>query len=129
MPSRGARREPIGTWIVTSGLDNRSKNAVRSSRLGLTWENVAWVGGCLQVKRAAPTVCVGRRSGCGLRLAGAAWLDDLEGEVLEFGEQRPEFLRVVEQRLPGGEFGVGEPAGDGLAADFAGPFGVGAVQP
>jgi hypothetical protein len=57
-----------------------------------------------------------------------AVLDDLEGEVLEFGEQRPDSLRVVEQGLPGGELGGGEPAGDGLAADFAGPFGVGAVQ-
>src|SRR5215471_14308685 len=58
---------------------------------------------------------------------GFAGLDDGEGEVLEFGEQRAEFFGVVEQWLPGGELFGGEPAGDGLAADFAGPFGVGAV--
>ena len=39
------------------------------------------------------------------------------------------FLRVVEQGLVFGELGGGQPAGDGLAADLAGPFGVGAVQP
>jgi hypothetical protein len=61
-------------------------------------------------------------------LPGAACLDDLEGEVLEFGEQYAEFLRVVEQRLVLGQLGGGEPAGDGLAADLAGPFGVGAVE-
>src|SRR5215831_8390372 len=59
---------------------------------------------------------------------GFAGLDDGEGEFLEFGEQRAEFFGVVEQWLPGGELLGGEPAGDGLAADFAGPFGVGAVQ-
>jgi hypothetical protein len=57
-----------------------------------------------------------------------AGLDDLEGEVLEFGEQRPDFLRVVEQLLPGDELVRGEAAGDGLPADLAGPFGVGTVQ-
>src|SRR6516162_11058086 len=62
-------------------------------------------------------------------LPWAVCVDDLEGEVLEFAEQGAEFLRVVEQRLVFGEFGGGEPAGDGLAGDLAGPFGVGAVQP
>src|ERR1700757_4762636 len=57
-----------------------------------------------------------------------AGLDDREGEVLEVGEQGAESFRVVEQGLPVGELGLGEPAGDGLAADFAGPFGVGAVE-
>lgn len=28
---------------------------VRSSRLGLTWANGGWVGGCPQVKRTVPT--------------------------------------------------------------------------
>src|SRR5207245_6949712 len=59
----------------------------------------------------------------------AVCLDDFEGEVLEFGEQGAEFLRVVEQRLVFGELGGGEPAGDGLAGDLAGPFGIGPVQP
>src|SRR5258707_7117307 len=38
-------------------------------------------------------------------------------------------LRVVEQGLPVGELAGGEPAGDGLAADLAGPLSVRAVQP
>src|SRR5215472_654588 len=54
-------------------------------------------------------------------------LDDGEGEFLELGEQRAELFGVVEQRLPGGELLGGEPAGGGLPADLAGPFGVGAV--
>ena len=58
-----------------------------------------------------------------LRLGGA-FLDDLQGEVLELVEQGAEFLRVVEQGLVFGELGGGEPAGDGLAAELAGPFGV-----
>src|SRR5260370_160074 len=57
-----------------------------------------------------------------------AGLDDREGEVLEAGEQCAESFRVVEQGLPVGEFGLGEPAGDGLAADPSGPFGVGGLQ-
>jgi hypothetical protein len=39
-----------------------------------------------------------------------------------------QFLRFVEQGLVFGEFGGGEAAGDGSAADFAGPLGVGAVE-
>lgn len=54
--------------------------------------------------------------------------DGLEGEFLELGDQRSYLAGVVEQGLPGGELGVGEAAGEGLAADLAGPFGVGAVQ-
>ena len=60
--------------------------------------------------------------------AGLAGLGDGEGEFLELGEQGAHFLRVVEQGLPVGEFGLGEPAGDRLAVYLAGPFGVGAVQ-
>ena len=40
-------------------------------------------------------------------LRRAACLDDLEGEVLEFGEQGVEFLCVVEQGLVFGELGEG----------------------
>jgi len=39
-----------------------------------------------------------------LRLGGA-FLDDLQGEVLEFGEQGAEFPGVVEQGLVLGELG------------------------
>jgi hypothetical protein len=38
---------------------------VRSSRLGLTWGNGAWLEGCPQVKRALPTLSGCRRSGSG----------------------------------------------------------------
>ena len=78
----------------------------RSSRLGLTWGNGAWVGRCPQVKRALPTL-----SGGGfpvlrvLRPGGAGFLDDLQGEVLELGEQGAEFPGVVEQGLVLGELG------------------------
>ena len=100
---------------------------VRYSRLGLTWGFVCcrWFAHRLS----------GRCPRCFARFvvmvpgAGRVVLDDLQGEVLEFGEQGADFLRVVEQGLPVGELGRGEPAGDGLAADLAGPFGVGAVQP
>jgi hypothetical protein len=64
----------------------------------------------------------------GLRLLGAACLDDVEGEVLEFGQEAAELFGVVEQGLVLGELGGGKPAGDGLAGDLAGPFGVGAVE-
>ena len=37
----------------------------RSSRLGLTWGNGAWLAGCPQVKRVLPTFCGGRGSGLG----------------------------------------------------------------
>src|SRR6266852_5956045 len=57
-----------------------------------------------------------------------AGIDDLEREFLELGEQRPYLPRVVEQGLPVGGLGHGEPAGDGPAVYLAGPFGVGAVQ-
>jgi hypothetical protein len=63
-----------------------------------------------------------------LRFLSAVWLDDLEGEVLELVDEGAEFLRVVEQGLVFGELGGGEAAGDGLAADLAGPFGVRAVE-
>src|SRR2546429_8662055 len=64
-----------------------------------------------------------------LGLGGAAFLDDLQGEVLELGEQGAEFLRIVEQGLVLGELGGRQPAGGGLAADLAGPFSVGGVEP
>jgi hypothetical protein len=68
-------------------------------------------------------------------LGGVSWLlaaagcDDLQGEVLQFGEQGAEFLCVVEQRLVFVEFSWCESPGDGLAGDFSGPFGIRAVQP
>jgi hypothetical protein len=43
-----------------------------------------------------------RFDGC-LCLLGAVFLDDFEGEVLEFGDQGAEFLRVVEQGLVFGQ--------------------------
>src|ERR1700722_2074388 len=61
-------------------------------------------------------------------VSGGLCVDDVQGEVLEFGEQGAEFAGVVEQGLVAGELGGGEAAGDGLAVDLAGPFGVGAVQ-
>jgi hypothetical protein len=51
-------------------------------------------------------------------LARGAGFDDREGEFLELGEQGTYFPGVVEQRLPGGELGRGEPAGDGFAVDL-----------
>src|SRR6266516_2817717 len=57
-----------------------------------------------------------------------AGIDDLEREFLELGEQYPYLLGVVEQGLPVGDLGPGEPAGDGPAVYLAGPFGVRAVQ-
>jgi hypothetical protein len=63
-----------------------------------------------------------------LGLPAVVCLDDLESEVLQLGEQGAEFFRVVEQGLVFGEFGRDELAGDGLAGDLAGPFGVRAVQ-
>ena len=42
---------------------------------------------------------------CGCYGSVAAFLDDLQGEVLELGEQGAEFLRVVEQGLVFGELG------------------------
>jgi hypothetical protein len=39
-------------------------------------------------------------------------------EVLKLAPQGAEFLRVVEQGLVFGEFGRGEPSGDGLAAEL-----------
>jgi hypothetical protein len=62
-----------------------------------------------------------------LRLLAAVCLDDVEGEILQFAEQGAEFPRVVEQWLVFVEFAGGEPPGDRLPADLAGPFGVGAV--
>ena len=61
-------------------------------------------------------------------LARGAGFDDREGEFLELAEQLAHFPGVVEQGLPGGELLGGEPPGDGLAADLAGPLGVRAVQ-
>jgi hypothetical protein len=61
-------------------------------------------------------------------LLAAVLLNDLEGEVLELGEQGAELAGVVEQGLVFGELAGGEPSGHGLAADLAGPFGVGPVQ-
>ena len=64
------------------------------------------LAGCPQVKRAVATLSGGYRSGsAGLRLLAAVCLDDFEGEVLEFGEQGAELLRVVEQGLVLGELG------------------------
>jgi hypothetical protein len=74
--------------------------------LGLSWADAAWLECCPQVKRALPPV-----SGGGLpvlralRFGGAAFGGDLQCEVLEFGEQGAEFLRVVEQGLVLGELG------------------------
>ena len=59
---------------------------------------------------------------------GAAFPGDLHGEVLESGEQGAELFRVAGQGLVFGELVRGEAAGDGLAADLAGPFRLGAVQ-
>src|SRR6266566_4258990 len=86
---------------------NRPLTCVRSSRLGMAWGNGALVEGCPQVKRAVTTLSGGYRSGSagGLRLLAAVCLDDFEGEVVEFGEQGAEFLRVVEQGLVLGELG------------------------
>ena len=61
-------------------------------------------------------------------VAGGAVLDDREGELLQLGEQVAQLPGIVEQGLPGGELLGGEPPGDGLAADLAGPLGVRAVQ-
>src|SRR5215813_1424122 len=74
-----------------------------------------------------PVMSTGFCRVCRLWWRAVGGLDDGEGEFLEFGEQGAEFFGVVEQGLPGGELFGGEPAGDGFAADFAGPFGVGAV--
>ena len=65
--------------------------------------------------RRGELCCGGHRR----RFLAAGWLDDLQGEVLELGEQAAEFLRVVEQGLVFGELGGGEPSGDGLAGDLA----------
>src|SRR6266568_1790364 len=54
--------------------------------------------------------------------------DGLEGEFLKLGDQGADLAGVVEQGLPVGELPGGEAAGDGLAADLAGPLGVGAGQ-
>jgi hypothetical protein len=47
---------------------------------------------------------------------------------VEFGNELADLAGVVEQGLPGLELLGGEAAGDGLAVDLAGPFGIGAVQ-
>src|ERR1700722_11979819 len=67
-------------------------------------------------------------SGWLFTVSGRVCLDDVQGEVLELAEQGAEFAGVVEQRLVLGELSLGEAAGDGLAGDLAGPFGVGAVE-
>jgi hypothetical protein len=59
------------------------------------------------------------------RVPGCRLPGDLHGEVLEFGDQGAEFLRVVEQGLVFGELVRGEVPGGGLAADLAGSFSVG----
>ena len=61
-------------------------------------------------------------------MSGLVGADGLQGEVLDLGEQVADGAGVVEQGLPGLELFGGEAAGDGLAADLAGPLGVGAVQ-
>src|SRR5258708_33962183 len=95
--------------------------SARRSNLALTCRFGFWLGGWPQVKWLAATA---------LRVAlslGWAGLDDLQGELVQLGDQGPDGAGVVEQGLPGFELGVGEPAGHGLAVDLAGPFGVGAV--
>ena len=84
-------------------------NRVRFSRLGLTWGNGGWPEGCPQVKRAQPTFCGGGSSGSAgsWHLRAVVCLDDLEGELLELGEQGAEPFRIVEQRLVFGELAGG----------------------
>ncbi len=53
---------------------------------------------------------------------------DAEAEGFEFGQEGAEAVLVVEPGLVVGELVVGEQAGDGFAAGFAGPLVVGAVQ-
>ena len=111
----------------------------RSSRLGLTWGNGVWLGGCPQVKRALPTLSGGCRFRFSARLAAlrrAAWLavpagvglGDGEAEFLEFGDELAEAAVVVEPGAVVGELVVGQDAGGGLAVFLAGPLVVGAVQ-
>ena len=105
---------------------------VRSSRLGLTWVNVAWPMGCPRVKRAPPTLSGGSGS--------AGWLDCLalpagvgfEGggaEGFEPGEELAEPAVVVDPGLVVAVLVDGEPAADGFPGDLAGPLPVRAVQP
>ena len=54
-----------------------------------------------------PHCCVWLFAVSGLRV------DDVQGEVLEFGEQGAEFAGVVEQGLVVGELGGGEASGEG----------------
>src|SRR5215467_928527 len=86
--------------LAVTGARTCARKTVRSSHLGLTS-----VDGCLPV--ACPRVKAVAATGfcrvCRLWWRGFAGLDDGEGEVLEFGEQRAEFFGVVEQWLPGGE--------------------------
>ena len=141
-PESMTTNKPTGSGMAPmgrSGCSNYFSELERSSRLGLTWGNGAWVGGCPQVKRALPTLSGGCRSGSG-GSAGAGrvrWLavpagvgfGDGEAEVLEFGDELAQAAVVVEPGAVVGELVVGQDAGGGLAVFLAGPLVVGAVQP
>ncbi len=80
-------RKRLAAFALVRALETGPK-LMRSSRLGLTCPDGGRVAGCLQVKRALPTVS----GGCfpvrlALRLLGAAFPGDLQGEVLEFAER------------------------------------------
>ena len=63
-----------------------------------------------------------------LALPAGVGVGDGLAEGFELGDERAEPALVVEPGLVVGELVVGQDAGDGLAADFAGPLVVGAVQ-
>ncbi len=62
-------------------------------------------------------------------LAGIVCVDDFQGEVLELAEQGAEFFFALSNKgwYSASSAGVSL-AGDGLAADLAGPFGIRAVE-
>src|SRR5262249_50555057 len=123
--SRGGKGS--GTWGARTArlvIFPRVFCLVRSSHLDLACVDGCLPGACPRVKPVAST---GFGRVCRLWWRAVGGLDDGEGEFLELGEQGAELFGVVEQWLPGGELLGGEPAGGGLAADLAGPFGVGAV--
>ncbi len=103
-----ATQAPLAGSEVPVLYSRNRHDLERCSRLGLTWANGVWLEGCPRVKRAQPTL-PGARSPVrrALWLLSAVFLDDLQGEVLELGEQGAEFSGVVEQRLVFGELAGG----------------------